>query len=314
MKAIAIIDPGYDSYDYERELFHQHGFSLEINESPRAQNDRRIDFARNAVGILVRGTLIDKEALSKLPGLKAIVRYGTGYDNVDIDSVKARGIRVCNVQGYGNHSVSDHALALMFACIRDLEGNRKDPFGVPSRKDMFEIHDKTLGIIGLGRIGSLFSKKASPLFKDTLACDPYKDAAYMRSHGASKTDLADLLRKCHVISIHCNLTEETRHLLNLSGFKQMANRPVIINTSRGPVIREADLLTALDKHMIHSAGIDVFEQEPPGEAQERLKVHPRIVTTTHVAWYSERSVRELQKRAAENMIALLSGKQVSDEL
>lgn len=311
---IAILDTGYGSYDYELELFNRHGYTLEIYEMSVDQKIQRIEFARYATGVLVRGTVIDEMVLQKLPDLKAIVRYGVGYDNIDIKAVKARGIRVANVQGYANHAVSDHALALMFSCVRDLEGNRKGLMGVPSRKEIFELHDKTLGIIGIGRIGSQFSKKASPLFRDTLAFDPYKTVDYISSYGATKTDLPELFRKSHVISVHCNLTDETKHLLNASGFELMANRPVIINTARGPVIHETDLLNALDKDQIHSAGLDVFEQESVSGSRDLFINHPRIVATPHIAWYSDSAIKEVQKRAADNMIALLTGQQLNDEL
>ena len=315
MKEIAIIDSGYESYASEQELFARHGYLLRINQNSLHQSDQeRILFAGEAVGILVRGTRIDKTALEQLPALKVVVRYGVGYDNLDLTALKERGIRVANVQGYANHAVSDHAVALMFSCARDLEGNRKSPFGRPSRKEMFEFHDKILGIIGIGRIGSQFSRKASPLFRQTLACDPYQTDSFIRSSGAIKTNLPELLSKSHVISLHCNLTPETRYLLNGDRFSRMRNHPVIINTARGPVIREKDLLEALNKDMIHSAGLDVFEKEPPGEDQQKLMEHPRVVATPHIAWYSEYAMKTLQKNAAENMIALLSGQVVSDEL
>lgn len=314
MKKIAILNAGYESYAFEKELFAAHGYSLMIYDNPESQVISPVEFAHEAEGILVRGTLIDESFLKDMPNLKAIVRYGVGYDNIDLESVWSRNIRLANVQGYANHSVSDHAMALMFACSRDLGASGREDFGVPTRKDMFELHDKMLGIIGIGRIGSHFSRKASPFFEHTLAYDPYKDSEYMASHGAVMSDLPQLLQKSHVISLHCNMTDETRHILDASGFQKMENRPVIINTARGPVIHEKDLLNALENDMIHSAGLDVYEQEPPGEFQVMLMEHPRVVATLHVAWYSSRSMIELQKRAASNMIALLSGLQVSDEL
>ena len=314
MKIIAIVDSGHGSYEYEKRVIAEHGYQLKINENLQAPPEKRIEFAGDAVGILVRGTVIDESALQKMPLLKAIVRYGVGYDNVDVDAAKARGIRVSNVQGYGNNSVSDHAMALMYACTRNLIGNRKSTFGKPARMDVIELHDKSLGIIGIGRIGSHFSRKASPLFRQTLAYDPYKTKDYMKNHGAEKADLADLLKRSHVISLHCNLTVETRHLLNDFCFNQMENRPVIINTSRGPVIYEPDLLKALNNDLVHSAGLDVYENEPPGRAQEKLLDHDRVVATPHIAWYSDKAAIELKQRAADNLIGLLTGKKISDEL
>jgi D-3-phosphoglycerate dehydrogenase len=318
MGTIAILDPGFPSYDYESALFKSQGYDLLIPEVPAKPVEERLADAKGSEGILVRGTRVGAGEMDLLRGLRAIVRYGVGYDNIDLKAAKERGIRVANVRGYANHSVSDHALGLMFACIRDLGsfpyGNRFPEFGKPVRSELFELHDKTLGIIGIGRIGSCFSRKASALFADTLACDPYKDETYIKSFGARKTALLEVLEKSHVISLHCNLTPETRHILNECAFETMKMKPVIINTARGPVIKESDLVTALENRQVHSAGLDVFENEPVGPAQKELLDHPRVVATPHIAWYSQSSIRELQKKAADHMVGLLKGQPVADEL
>jgi D-3-phosphoglycerate dehydrogenase len=314
IREIAILDTGYASYDYEEALCRKHGFKLTIHQSRQGDHSGKFDTAAHAEGILVRDTPVGRAELDQMPSLKAIVRYGVGYDNVDVQEAKARSIRVANVQGYANHSVSDHAMALMFACTRDLQESKKATFGKAGRPDMFEFHDKVLGIIGIGRIGSQFAKKASPLFSKTYANDPYKSAAFSSNAGAELTSLSTLLENSHVISLHCNLSEETRHMINRESIKQMSQRPVIINTARGAVIREEDLMDALKNDLLHSAGLDVYEKEPPGEAQISLRNHPRVIATNHLAWYSDYSILELQKRAANNLISLLSGEKIEDEL
>lgn len=314
MEKIAILDTGYNSYEYEHKVFVKHGYELIIFHGPASNMEMKTEFASEACGILVRDSVIGASALERMPRLKAIVRYGVGYDNIDLEAATAKGIRVANVQGYANHAVSDHALALMFACTRDLQRDPSRPFGKPSRKELFELHNKTLGIIGVGRIGSHFSRKASPLFQRTLAYDPYRSAEYLKSHGAEKGELEELLRESHVISLHCNLTEETRHMINGEAFETMQNTPVLINTARGAVIEESALLAALDAGKVHSAGLDVYETEPPGAEQAQLMDHPHVISTPHIAWYSETAIRELQQRAADNMIGLLSGRQISDEI
>jgi len=314
MKKIAIIDTGYESYDCERQLFAAAGYELIIFQGKEKGGTRLFEFAKDAEGILVRDRKVGPAELELMPHLKAIVRYGVGYDNINLEAARERSIRVANVQGYAIHSVSDHALALMFACTRNLQANREGSFGIPPRKEVLELHHKTLGIIGIGRIGSQLALKASPLFKEIVAYDPYKSLEYMTRLNVTRVALPDLLRESHVISLHCNLTDETRHILDNSGFEMMAQKPVIINTSRGPVIDEQALLKALEDGTVHSAGLDVFEKEPPGKEQAELLGHPLVVTTPHVAWYSENAVKILQKRAAENMAGLLLGKQVDDEL
>lgn len=314
---VVILDSGYKSYDFEKELFEKNGITLKIFPEYKGDVAEKIRFAGNADGILVRHTSINETFLAGMKNLKAVVRYGVGYDNVDVEACTRHGVRAANVQGYANQSVSDHALALMFSCIRgmwDTKTQLHGGFGAPPVEDIFELDDKILGIIGIGRIGSVFCRKTSPLFSGVIACDPYKPESHFRQLGAQKVDLDELLERSDVISIHCNLTDETRHLLGRGKFHLMKSKPVIINTSRGGVIDEGALLDALNTGKIHSAGIDVFEDEPITHKQTELVSHPRIICTGHYAWYSDKASVELQRRAALNLLNLLIGNPVEDSL
>ncbi len=317
MKKIAILDTGYPSYEKERRLLHSNGYELVIFEGDRADITSRIRLAGKAEGIFVRWTRIDEPFLEKCPSLKAIVRYGAGYENIDLEAAARTGIRVANVGGYGNHSVSDHALALIFASARGLfpgVAGFRENFGKPPFERMIEFHRNTLGIIGLGRIGGTLASKAGFLFKEVLASDPYIADSRFMDLNVIKTDLQKLLKKSDVISIHCNLTEETTGLIGHQEFRKMDRFPILVNTARGPVIETGALLEALEQGKVHSAGLDVFHSEIPGQIDRRLLSHPRVIATGHFAWYSENSLEELQKRAAENMLALLAGKSPEDSL
>ncbi len=317
METVAIIDTGYESYKYEHELFNRASYRLDIFQGDPSDIPAKARFCENASGILVRGTRVDKKFMEQAPKLRAISRYGSGYENIDLEEASKRNIKVANVQGYGNHSVSDHAIALMYACSRRLlqgvKAIRKE-FGKPPYPDIFEFHDKTLGIIGLGRIGSHLAGKTVTMFNKILACDPYVPDEKFIEYGTVKCRLPELLEKSHVISIHCNLTSETRHMINTGSFSAMKNRPVLINTARGNITDPDALVTALDNNLIHSAGIDVYETEPPGKDQETLINHPRIIATGHYAWYSDSASRELQRRASDNLMALLRGEKIPDGL
>ncbi len=312
---IVILDSGYKSYEYESELFEKNGFTLKIHPTYHGDKNEKKEFARNADGILVRHTKIDEEFLSGLSNLKAVVRYGVGYDNVDVNACTRFGIKVANVQGYANHSVSDHALAMLLTCSRGMwntTSQLKEKFAAPPIPEIFELHDKTLGIIGLGRIGGEFCKKASNLFQKTIVSDPYIAEDRFAQLNAQKVSFEQLLQESDVISIHCNLTPETTHLFNSDSFALMRKKPVIINTSRGEVIDEKALLSALNSGQIHSAGLDVFENEPTNENQKGLIGHERTICTGHYAWYSDSSARELQIRAANNLLNFMLGKTVED--
>jgi D-3-phosphoglycerate dehydrogenase len=314
---IVVIDPGYDSYEYEKRLFEENGFAFKVFDGGHHDREGKIAFSSKAVGVLVRWTRIDDAFLRQLPELKAIVRYGVGYENVDLEATKLHGVRVANVQSYANHAVSDHALALLFSCSRRLSfGQRtlKDNFGKPPAIDVIEFSNKTVGIVGLGRIGGAFCRKVQSLFERVLAVDPYIPAERFKSIGAQQCDFQTLLHECDAISVHCNLTPETQNLFDDRAFSMMAKRPILVNTARGPVVNAKAVLDALHQDIVHSVGLDVYPEEPPGDALEPLLSHPRVIATGHYAWYSIKSSEELQKRAANNLLSLLRGDEVDDEL
>lgn len=314
---IVVIDPGYDSYEYEKRLFEKNGFEFKVFEGGHHDREGKIAFASKAVGALLRWTQVDDTFLQQLPELKAIVRYGVGYENFDFEATKFHGVRVANVQSYANHAVSDHALALLFSCSRRLSDRQitlRDNFGNPPATDVIELSNKTLGIVGLGRIGGTFCQKAQHLFERVLAVDPYIPAERFKSLGAEHCDFQTLLYESDAISIHCNLTHETQNLFDDRAFSMMAKRPILVNTARGPVVDAKAVLDALHNDTVHSVGLDVYPEEPPGDALKPLLSHPHVIATGHYAWYSIKSSKELQKRAVNNLLALLRGDEVEDEL
>jgi len=308
---IIVLDTGYDSFSYEEKIFKEAGYQFEIFPGGRHDRSGKIAFAKDAEGLLIRWTEIDDQFLSQMNKLKAIARYGVGYDNINLDSANKFNIKIANVQGYANHSVSDHALALMYACARQIplgqKKMRKD-FGKAPITNIFEFHDKTLGIIGLGRIGGTLSQKAHPLFHKILANDPYIHSARFTDVGAISSSFEELLNESDIISIHCNLTQETNRLISSAQFKQMKKVPILINTARGQVIDEDDLTKAIKTGLLHSVGIDVYCDEPPLENREELLNLPNVISTGHYAWYSTNAMIQHQKRAADNLLMLLQDK------
>ncbi len=305
---IVVLDTGYESYDQEQALFEQAGYHLDVYRGPARNAKSKLLFGRGAVGVMIRGTAADESFFSALPGLKALVRYGVGYDNVDLTAATRHGVRVANVQGYANESVSDHALALMFACNRAFPWVKNGRgFGKPPAMPIPDFSRSTLGIIGLGRIGSRLAEKACSLFERMVAYDPYVEECRFFRLACCKVSLPELLQQSHVISVHCNLTTETRGMIGAAQFTQMEQKPVLINTARGPVVDEKALLKALDQERVRWAGVDVYDHEPPRGVSLKVAGHAHVLATGHYAWYSENAKQELQRRAAENMLTLLSG-------
>lgn len=314
---IAFLDSGYASFEYEQRLFESNGYRFRVFPGDKGDLEGKLAFAAQAVGLLIRWTGVDDAMLARLPLLKAIVRCGTGYDNIDLQAAKRAGVRVANVQGYARHSVSNHALALMFACARGLPSGQRGirtKFGAAPFNRIFDFHTKTLGIVGLGHIGGALCAKTTPLFKSVLATDPYITAERFAHCGAVPVAMEQLLAESDVISIHCNLTTETAGMIDSRAFESMAQRPILINTARGPIVEEGALFRALEEDRIHSAGIDVYNTEFPNELPERIISHPRVIATGHYAWYSEQAHVELQQRAADNLLAMLNGQHVADRL
>ena len=316
MKAhVAVLDTGYDAYEQEREILGGAGFEVRVFAGGRDDRRGKASFASGAEGVLLRWTKVDDDFLDRLPQVRAMVRYGVGYDNVDVGSCTRHGVRVANVRGYANDSVSDHALALMLACARNLrEGMRRlrETYGGPPRRANLDFHDKTLGIVGLGNIGGALCVKAQGLFARVAAADPYVEAARFETLGAERVELAELLGRSDVVSLHCNLTEETRGLIDGAAFGRMLRGPILVNTARGEVVDRAALVEALREGRIHSAGVDVFAEEPPGAEWDELLAHPHVVATGHYAWHSVSASRELQRRAAANLAAMLRGETPPD--
>jgi len=311
MPKIKVLDTGFDSFAYEQKLFEEHGYTFEIWPGEKGDVKGKMTFAADADGLLIRWTLINDDFLSQMNKLKAFARYGVGYENIDLDSIDRFGVKAANVQGYGNQAVSDHALALMYACNRMLPQGQeriREIFGAAPDKRILDFHECTIGIVGLGRIGGTLCKKAVNLFKRVIASDPYIPDSRFIELGATKVTLEELMEESEVISIHCNLTEETEGLLNGESFALAKKCPVVVNTARGPVIDQNALLNALKKRQIFQAGIDVYNTELAEELPEELLTHPSIITTGHYAWYSMQSHRELQKRAADNLLAMLQGR------
>jgi D-3-phosphoglycerate dehydrogenase len=179
---------------------------------------------------------------------------------------------------------------------------------------MPELHRKTLGIIGLGRIGGTLAAKAVHLFEKVIAYDPYITPERFDALSVQQVSLDELCALSDVISCHCNLTEETTSLVDQQAFEKMKKKPIVVNTARGPVVSTSALLDALNAGQIQAAGIDVFNAEIPREIPSALLSHPGIIATGHYAWYSENSSAELQRRAALNMVGLLKGNNVDDVL
>ncbi len=256
--------------------------------------------------IIVRSaTKVTKEVIDKGTKLKAIGRGGVGLDNIDVAYAKSKNIPVLNTPGASSISVAELALAHMFGLCRFIgTSNREMREGKWPKKDYakgMELTGKTLGIIALGNIGKEVAKRALGLGMKVIATDPF----------VKETDLDvtlmsqdELLKQADIITIHAPLING-QAVLTAPEFEKMKDGVVVINCARGGVIREADLLAALNSGKVRYAGLDVFENEPPTEAQKELINHPRVSITPHIGASTEEAQERVGAEIAQKIIDAL---------
>ena len=262
--------------------------------------------------------VMDVGLASPKPGeggsLKIIANYAVGFDNIDLEAAKQRKIMVTNTPGVLTDTVAEHTFALMLAIAHRI--SEGDKFAKAGRYHAWgpnmllgtDLTGKTLGIIGLGRIGSRVAYYASRGFDmKVLYNDPKSDPEFEKETGAQYVEkLEELLPNCDFVSIHVPLTDSTRHLIDESKLRIMKRTAYLINTSRGPIIDEKALASALSKGTIRGAALDVFEFEP--EIVPELKLLDNAILTPHIASATEDTRNKMAEIAAQNIIEALEGR------
>lgn len=264
--------------------------------------------------LLVYHTIkLTERSISTLHKCKGIIRCGVGYDNVDIQAAGSRGIVVCNVPDYGTEEVADHALMLTIAIarrfliadksVRDGNWDYQIAAGTP------RLRGRTLGVIGCGRIGAAMVLRAKAIGMRVVFFDPYKPDGLEKALGVERVHrLEDLLEQAQFVSLHCPLTDETKHILNARTLALLPRGAYVVNTARGPCVDANGLLEALDSGQVAYAALDVVETEPLND--ERLRKHPRMVLTPHTAFYSVEGYQEMRSKGAEEARRILLGEKV----
>lgn len=245
--------------------------------------------------------------------LRGIVKYGVGVDNIDLAAAKTQRVPVANCPDYGSGTVADHAFALMIALARklvvqDTEFRRQGWYWPDDRFCGVDLEGKTLGIIGLGKIGRKMAQRASGFDMHVIACDPYVDPVSASVSGCQipLVSLSDLLPSSDFVSIHCTLTPETRLLIGEQQLHAMKPTAYLIDVSRGAIIDEPALVRALREGHLAGAGLDVFPTEPLPHDHPLLTM-PNVVVTPHLAWYTFEAAARQSQQAADAVLVLLAG-------
>jgi D-3-phosphoglycerate dehydrogenase len=311
MQKAVITDHGFPSIDVQRQVIESAGFPLEEIQPICKTEDDVIRTCGDADVLLVQWAPVTRRVLQALPRVKCIVRYGVGVNNFDLDAAKDLGVCAANVPDFCVEEVSDHTLAMILSLGRRIAQDHHQiahgGWGANRLRPIPAFSELTLGLVGFGKIARRVAAKAGVFGFRVVAFDPYVANAVFDQHGVMKVDLATLFSGSDVISLHCPLVPETTHLINSATIAKMKRGVILINTSRGPVVKERDLIAALRDGRVLGAGLDVFEEEPL-PADSPLRALPNAILTSHAASVSEKAVETLQRKAAEAARDFLLGK------
>ena len=280
---------------------------------PESDVEGSFDAARDCIGVVANASLPFDESFFQLaPKVKVIGRMGVGYDNVDLEAAGRHGVRVVNTPLSIIQPVAEHTLMMMLALLRrvvvgDREA-REAVFRQPSNNPDFELLGKTLGIVGLGRTGLRVARIANRGFDmKILYHDQYENSEAESDLGAERVELDELLGRSDFVTLHVNLSDETRHLIDSEALSKMKSGAYLINVSRGPVVDEAALVYALSSGAIAGAGLDVYEEEPPS-ADNPLFSLSNVVVTPHRAGFSTEGVYGCSM-VVEDIVRILQGEE-----
>ena len=296
---------------YILDPFHMTGveYAAKHFEVVRWDDPRVKNWHEDADGLMVRMTRVTAADIAKAKKVRIIGKQGVGYDTVDIAAAKAKGIPVVRTPGVNSEAVAELALALALAASRRVvELDRRIRAGEPvPRPDYLavELQGKTVGVIGVGNIGSRVARKWHAAFNaNVIGYDPYKDVMPC----VKKDQLRDLLAEADLVTIHCPLNDETRHMIGARQLSWMKKGAVIVNTARGGIIDERALYDALKSGHLFGAGIDVWEEAEPPAKDHPLLALPNVVATPHVAGNTFETQERSAMQVATQVVDVLKGK------
>lgn len=300
---VVVTDQVFPDVDTERELLAAIDAELEVADGTLEDALAR---GKDADALLNTYLPIDRDTIAGLDRCRIVARYGIGVDNVDLDAASEAGIVVTNVPDYCVEEVAVQTVAMLLSLVRRLPRAdalvRSGGWNVGPLRPIRRFSEMTVGLIGLGRIARHVAAPLLALGAEVQAHDPYVASP---PEGVRLVDLDTLLRTSDAVCVHAPLTPETRGMIGPEQLAAMRDDAILVNTSRGPLVQLDPLLEALADGRLGGAALDVFEVEPPDAA--RLKDVPNLLTSPHTAYYSEQSLRESQRKAATQIVKVLTG-------
>lgn len=304
MPRIVVTDHIFADLEYEKAAAKTLGTELEVFNV--ATEEEAISVLRGADIALVNFAPITDAVLSAMAPGAVIVRYGIGYDNVDLEAADARGVSVCNIPDYGGDTVADHAVTLVLMLVRKINhfdhilraGKWISP---PDLAPILASSQTTVGLLGTGRIGIAVAQRLKSFGFKVIAYDPFANQEVVGEYGIELLSLDELFERSNVISLHAPATPETSKVVNAGNLAKMKTGSFIVNTARGTLVDQDAVLAALETGQLAGVGLDVFDPEPLPE-DHGLRLNPNAILTPHAAFYSEQSLQNLQRLASEEAI------------
>jgi D-3-phosphoglycerate dehydrogenase len=312
---VVVTDYIEENLDWEAGKLAEQGIEFECHQLKFKPEDEVLDKVRDAEVIVVNMVKFTESLISKLDRCKLLIRHGIGYDNVDVPACTRHGIQFAYQPDYCKEDVAEHAIALIFACARKVVWSRDilDRSSASGQWDftglfpIHRMHGKTLGIVGVGRIGSRVYRKLRDFGFRILGCDPYLDQNVRDAYDkVTWVDKETLFRESDYVTIHTPLNDETRHLVDAETLAWMKPTAYIVNTSRGPMVDADALAEALKNGTIAGAAIDVFDVEPPPQSLPLFGLD-NCVLTPHIGWASVESGWEIRESILNDILAHAKG-------
>jgi D-3-phosphoglycerate dehydrogenase len=263
-------------------------------------------------GYIAGSALVSSDVLAQAPQLKIVSRRGVGYERIDLDAARAHSVTVTITTGANQHAVADHVFALLLAVARGVvAGHNGIVAGRWQATSGPELGGKTLGIIGLGRVGKGVARRARGFEMNVIASDPIRDEHFAAEYGVAYVELDELLARADAISINASFNPTTRGLIGAAALARMKPGAVVINTARGGIVDESALAQALHDGRLRGAGVDVFDHEPPLDSP--LLTAPNVVLSPHAGAYSDEAMTAANLLAAQLVVRKLRGEPLPEE-
>jgi D-3-phosphoglycerate dehydrogenase / 2-oxoglutarate reductase len=312
-RKVAITDYTFEELDLETKVLEAAGCevaSQKVGKDPQ----QLMALVKDADYVITQFAPVNAAVIDAMQKCKVIVRYGIGVDNVDLKAAAAKGIPVCNVPDYCIDEVADHALAMILDLVRKITVNvakvKASGWGaaVPLQA-LFALKYMTVGVVGFGRIGREVACRLKSFKCKVLVFDPVADAAVVRAAGLAPASLDELLRTSDLVTLHCPSNEKSQYMINAQTISTMKPGVMLVNTSRGTLVKTDDLVAALESGQISAAALDVTDPEPIPSGHPLVKMD-NVIITAHYASASPRAVEMLRTSAADTVVIASRGQEL----